>query len=71
MLALILLQIWAGSWSVGQIAIAIIIIAGICILVYLGLQKLEITPSPFLVKVLTVIAVVAIIVIAIRFLMTL
>lgn len=68
-LALLVAQI--GAWGIGQWGIAIVITLGVVALVVLAAKWLEIPISPNVWKAVSIVLIVVVIVVAIRFLMTL
>jgi hypothetical protein len=60
-----------AAWSVGQIAIAIVIVAAIVGAVYVGLQQFGVAIPPFIVKLFWIVVAAIAVVLVIKFLMTL
>lgn len=67
---LLALSNWQG-WGVGEWAIALVIVAALVAVVCVALRKFEITVPDWLVKILSICLVALVVVVAIRFLISL
>lgn len=64
----VLAQLTPLRWTIPEIAIAVVVIAGIIAIVIIGLKQLKVEIPPWFIQVLYVIAVVVVIAIAIKIL---
>ncbi len=60
-----------GSWGIGDIVIAIVIIAAVVGVMYVALQQFGVTIPPFIVKIFWIVVAAIIAIVAIRFILTL
>lgn len=60
-----------GGWGISQILIAILIIGAVIAIVFIGLRQCGITIPPAVVQILWIVAIVALCIIAIKFLLSL
>ena len=63
--------LWMGGWSVGSLAVAIVVTAGVCAVVFVVLRKLNISIPDWVVNIFWIVVVVAVGIMAIRLLMSL
>ncbi len=73
---LMLAQVQVGggvgrTWGLGEILVAIVVFAACIALVYVAMQQFGITIPPVLIKVLWIVGVAVLIIVAIRFVLTL
>lgn len=66
---LTLMQLLPAGWTIGHVCIAIVVLAGIIALMYIGLNRLGVSIPDWVVQVFWVLIVVVVIVLAIRLLM--
>lgn len=59
-----------GAWSIGQIAIAIVIIAAVVALVYIALNKFGVAIPDWVIKVFWICVIAFVVIFAIRLVMT-
>lgn len=62
-----LAEMMVGGWSITQIAIAIVIIAGICALVFVALRAMGVQLPQWFITVLLIVLVVIVVCVAIKF----
>lgn len=67
MTSLALAAIQIGSYSVGQIAIAIVVLAAVCALVFVALRQFNIAIPEWVKQVLWIVIVAIVVILAIRF----
>ena len=61
--------VWTG-WGIGQIAIAIIIVAAIVAIVYVALRKMGVSIPDWVVQIFWIVVVAFVCIVAIRFVLT-
>jgi hypothetical protein len=64
-------MLFAASYSLVEVAIAVVIIAAVCALVYVALRQFQIAIPPWVLHVFWIVVVAVVVIFAIRFLTTL
>lgn len=63
-------EVFLQSWSIGQIAIAVVILAGLIAIVFIGLRAMGIQPPPWVLQIGWVLIIVFVVVLAIKILLS-
>lgn len=61
----------AGAWTLGEVLIAIVVVAAVVGIAYLALQQFGIAVPPVVVKIFWIVCVAVVAIVAIRFLLSL
>ncbi len=66
-----LLAVAVAGWSVGELAIAIIIVAAVVAVVYVALSQFGVSIPPFIVRIFWILVCAVVCIVAVRFLLSL